>query len=233
MCSGTVAFTKTTKIKNMKYVICLFLIGFCMSLSAEISILSPTGSTDATICNGSFTVRATGTAGPFTIQISATQNSDAITLEGVEGDFLIDGMCDGSYRVRVFPDGYLSCVKEMDVFLKGSGKAIGDVTYKENALLAKLVEGELLVEVTPNPADGPVMVNVSGLPSKKQTRGKGLSVQILKGDGQVLQRFAVAESRDGVTTSFPLDLGDFSGGVYLVRVVRGDEAEGTGRVVVR
>jgi hypothetical protein len=114
MCSGTVAFTKTTKIKNMKYVICLFLIGFCMSLSAEISILSPTGSTDATICNGSFTVRATGTAGPFTIPISATQSSDAITLEGVKGDFLIDGICDGSYRLRVFSDSYISYAKEME-----------------------------------------------------------------------------------------------------------------------
>lgn len=142
-------------------------------------------------------------------------------------------MCDGSYRVRVFPDGYLSCVKEMDVFLKGSGKAIGDVTYKENALLAKLVEGELLVEVTPNPADGPVVVKVSGLPPKKRLGGKGLAVQLVGADGAVLQRFAVAESRNGVTTSFPLDLGGFSGGVYLVRVVREDEAEGTGRVVVR
>jgi hypothetical protein len=106
---------------------CLMLASF--SLVAEISILSPTGSSNATICDGSFTVRATGTAGPFTIQILTTQNSDAITLEGVEGDFLIDGMCDGSYRVRVFPDGYLSCVKEMDVFLKGSGKAIGPMTW--------------------------------------------------------------------------------------------------------
>jgi hypothetical protein len=116
--------------RNMKSYFILFCSILSLSLSAEISILSPTGSSDAMIRDGSFTVRATGTAGPFTIQISATQNSDAITLEGVEGDFLIDGMCDGSYRVRVFPDGYLSCVKEMDVFLKGSGKAIGDVTYK-------------------------------------------------------------------------------------------------------
>jgi hypothetical protein len=59
---------------------CLMLASF--SLVAEISILSPTGSSNATICDGSFTVRATGTAGPFTIQILTTQNSDAITLEG-------------------------------------------------------------------------------------------------------------------------------------------------------
>jgi hypothetical protein len=82
------------------------LIDFYTSLSPEIPILSPTGSTDATICDGSFTVRATGTAGPFTIQILATQNSDAITFEGVEGDFLIDG-------IRVFPDSYISCAEKI------------------------------------------------------------------------------------------------------------------------
>jgi hypothetical protein len=83
------------------------------TFSAEIPILSPTGSTDVTACNGSFTVRATGTAGPFIIPILATQNSDAITFEGVEGDFLIDGMCDGSYFVRVFPDSYISCAEKI------------------------------------------------------------------------------------------------------------------------
>ena len=121
---------KKNNIMRCRCILMYLLLLMCAGVKSEISILSPTGSSDAMIRDGSFTVRATGTAGPFTIQISATQNSDAITLEGVEGDFLIDGMCDGSYRVRVFPDGYLSCVKEMDVFLKGSGKAIGDVTYK-------------------------------------------------------------------------------------------------------
>jgi hypothetical protein len=99
---------------NMKSYLIITLIAYCNAIFAKISILSTTGSSSSTACNGSFTVRATGTAGPFTIPISATQSSDAITLEGVKGDFLIDGICDGSYRLRVFSDSYISYAKEME-----------------------------------------------------------------------------------------------------------------------
>jgi len=69
--------------------------------AANITISTATDPTAAGNCDGTVTVEASGTAGPFEIAIMGGSNNFSDTASGVEGQHTFSGLCEGSYTLTV------------------------------------------------------------------------------------------------------------------------------------
>jgi len=206
-----------------------FLMICSFSATAEIALIE-TSDEGASDCEASATVRATGTAGPFTILVRPAWGADSLRFEDVSGDITISGLCDKSYQVIIYATAYPQCAKSFSVNLfptviaGKAGVAAGE-TIGNN-----LKEGELLVQATPNPASEPVTVTVFSRPAEAAT-GQNLAVTLLTESGLTVERRTI--SRTGSKTTFPLEAQRFKPGVYLIRVVSDNgKEEGIGKLVI-
>lgn len=210
----------------MKYLVTALLTFVTLAVSAEMSLLE-TVKDGAKECKAHIKVRATGTAGPFTILVITDWGTDSVSYDGVEGDIVVEGLCEKLYEVQVFPEEFPSCGKTFTVDMTPSingGKSLREP-------LVKLEDGELLVEPTPNPASGSVTVTVYSGVSKEVGTPVNYEVTVLSESGKTMKQISVAKA--GEKTTFPLDVQNLSPGVYLIRVVGNDKTEdGTGRLVV-
>ncbi|WP_222935935.1 T9SS type A sorting domain-containing protein [Neolewinella lacunae] len=195
-------------------------------LAAEITVLTTQHSSSTISCNGSATVRATGTAGPFTVRLYDSVNDEEIEYTEVYGDLTIGGLCNVFYEISVFPSRFPSCSKFLAVDLVP--------TIEAKLAVEGLTEGSLLVSVSPNPANSEVEVTTTGLPLQG-AEGKGnWSVHIIDAAGKRYQHAAFSSQEKGLEKAvFPLSLGGLQKGIYFIQVTRADGATGTGRVVLQ
>lgn len=158
-------------------------------------------------------------------------------FERVDGDLTISNLCGGTYQVVIYPTAYPACEHsfwaDLQPAIFGVQGSEVDGVLTSGKSLQSLKEGELAVAVSPNPADGPVKVTISGLPTKPAAASSQYMVSFLDGNGRVQRREVVPVAAVGVTTTFPLNIGELPSGAYVVRVVRTDGAEGAVSLVVR
>ncbi|MEM9931718.1 MAG: T9SS type A sorting domain-containing protein, partial [Bacteroidota bacterium] len=195
-------------------------------------LLSTTPSDFHGVCDGTITVRATGSAGPFTIYVYDHVQDVEIERVGITGDITLTGLCNASYDVEVYPTRFPDCVKTMKAYVQPQK----GLTVRPADAVGEWPEGELRVTVSPNPAVGLVAVTVAGLPAVQEgTRSNRWSFKILDAGGQEVKAFAYTTEVEAGKRSrrFPLDLKGLRKGAYFVRVVRNDGVEGVGRVVVQ
>jgi hypothetical protein len=207
----------------------LLLTAACFTLSAEIAVLGTTHSDDPNGCNGTITVRATGTAGPFTVYMYDHVNGIEIEHTDISGDLVLDALCNASYDVVVYPTRFPSCSKSMKAFVKD--EKASKVELMEEGVT--LVSGELLVKVSPNPSTGLVEVTATGLPLAAAAKVGGWSVSILDATGKSYRQEGFPAVADKNKASFPFDLKALQKGLYFIRVIRSDGAEGTGKVLLQ
>lgn len=81
-------------------VILLYLLFLNAPLQGSIQIVGVSNPSSVSACDGSMTVEASGTAGPFTIDLSGP-NGVKVRQSGVNGQHLFTGLCDGAYAVKV------------------------------------------------------------------------------------------------------------------------------------
>jgi hypothetical protein len=212
------------------------------SLSAEIALLEVVRA-GATNCEASITVRATGTAGPFTVLV--TSGSDSLIYDQVNGDLTIGELCNTNYDIEVFPTQYPTCGKYFKVAMNTlDGGKINPAPRLERdrepataptdkqAIVLALKPNELLVEATPNPTFGPVTITVYSAPQAVIQPGEKLDVTLLSGSGAAVQRFSTP--RTGTTTAFLIPDSKLRSGTYLVQVRTGKgQKEGVCRLVVQ
>ena len=212
----------------MKYLLFSLLLCFSAGLSAEISLLDVNRDGNNQ-CLAEATVRATGTAGPFTVRV--TGGTEPLLFENVDGDLTIDGLCARFYTIEVFPTRFPTCGKTFTANMQNVIIA-GAKSKDEPSALATLADNQFLVEATPNPADGPVTVAVYQNSKEEELPAGKLEITVLTETGAALQRLSVA--RAGRKTTFTLDAARLRPGAYLIRVVASaGDAEGTGRLIVK
>lgn len=199
------------------------------SAAAEIALIE-TSAQEASECKASATVRATGTAGPFTVLVYPAWGADSLRYDDVSGDIAIPGLCDKPYNIVIYATAYPQCAKNFYVdFTPTIGTKNNLVT--DETMVSNLKQGELLVQATPNPASTPVTVTVFSLPLAESVAGDNFSVSLLSESGKVMERRTVA--RTGSKSTFPLETQRFKPGVYLIRVVSASgKEEGIGKLVI-
>lgn len=200
-------------------------------ISAEIKITSIIGSDG--YCDGSITVKATGSAGPFTVQLFGSGNL-VPTYQGVDGEITLENLCNGEYEVRVFPQRFSTCVKIIEVTLV-------DPAAKTQLGIAQQAElaDDLQLEISPNPSEGVVQLELSSKSLPPSARNEW-EVRILNPEGKVLQRLSVAPQNTGSTVGGSglwiqqtLNLSNFASGLYYLRVIRDDGVEVSGSVILQ
>lgn len=201
------------------------LLSFTLSFSAHatIAIEAVVSNDVASECEGSFTVVADGTAGPFTVRlISSVSGVPDAVYNNVKVELTIEDLCNGVYEVHVFPTRFPSCVTKLEAELK-SPKDPKALTGAEG----------LKLEVSPNPTRGEVTVFVTGPQVEGQRKPGNWTITLLDAGGLPLKDISVESSVKSNRLSVPLDLSDYPRGVYYVRVRTPDGVEETGRVVVQ
>jgi hypothetical protein len=200
-----------------------FLLALSFSASAEIGIEAIVSNETSTSCNGSFTVVANGTAGPFTILFISTVSGERdIYQSNITDSFVFDGLCNGTYNVQVYPSRFPSCVTHLEAVLEGP---------KETKALVE--NGSLKLEISPNPTRGKVVVSFTAPQVEGQTRKGNWVITVFDANGLALEETSVEATTKNTNLSLPLDLSGYPGGVYYVRVRTPAGPEETGRVVVQ
>ncbi|HOY18976.1 MAG TPA: T9SS type A sorting domain-containing protein [Haliscomenobacter sp.] len=69
------------------------------SLRAGISVKNLLEATNASSCDGGFTLEASGTAGPFNVTLTGPSNQN---LTGINGDRVFTNLCSGTYNIHVY-----------------------------------------------------------------------------------------------------------------------------------
>lgn len=93
----------------MKYFFALFFILGALTVHAEFSVVTITGTTTANDCKGSATLRFNGDAGPFNISIPET----GYALSNVEGDIVLTDLCAGNYTIIIGIAQFPGCNKSL------------------------------------------------------------------------------------------------------------------------
>jgi hypothetical protein len=81
------------------YLLLFILITGVSSLRAGILVKNLLEATNATSCDGGFTLEASGTAGPFNVTLTGPSNQN---LTGINGDRIFTNLCSGTYNIRVY-----------------------------------------------------------------------------------------------------------------------------------
>lgn len=68
-------------------------------LRAGILVKNLLEATNASSCDGGFTLEASGTAGPFNVTLTGPSNQN---LTGINGDHVFTNLCSGTYNIHVF-----------------------------------------------------------------------------------------------------------------------------------
>jgi|GEM_PF-5475845 hypothetical protein len=199
---------------------CLLFLSF--SAAAEIGITGIAPNTTSNSCNGSFTVVADGTAGPFTVRLpNPIKGEPDLVYTNVAGSVTIEALCNGSYSVEVFPSRFPTCVTKLDAELKplkepisGAGKAAA-----------------LTLEVSPNPTRGQILVTATA-PTDVVATGNW-TVTLLDANAQPLFEQSVDAASKSAQLSLPLNLSRYPKGLYFIRVRNPAGGEETGRVVLQ
>lgn len=206
----------------------LFILFLSFHLPAEIAIVQVVPSDGSQSCSGTFTVRANGTAGPFTVVVpNPTKGGPDLVYTNVTSSVVLDGFCNGTYSVRVFPNRFPSCITYLEAVLKSSkinneANSIGDKAFS--------------LDVSPNPTRGEVVISVVTSEGKRAQLPAAGSWTITVTDANgVFQQERKLEARSAKSNreSFPLDLSQYPRGVYFISVTDPFGVKETSRVVVQ
>ncbi len=209
----------------------LFAMFFSLSVSAEIDVIQMVPSYGST-CSGKFTVRANGTAGPFTVtiyrQIGAGDFSlltDEQIVNDVSSSTMFAELCNGTYLVRVAPTRFPSCITFLEAVLEDPKRL--EVEPYDKA-------GVLGLEVSPNPTRGKVTILTANEPATGALPDHGdWKITVTDANGLPLQELKQTGVAKRSQQSFPLDLGKYPRGVYFIRVVAPGGAAESRRVVLQ
>lgn len=226
----TLAVTKLFAMRFSKNILLfLFTVLFvCPATSrAEISVRNVSVSSSSKPCNGTFTVRANGTAGPFTIVVSSPIKGEPdVVFENVYTEVVLKDLCNGDYPVQVFPTRFPSCVTYLEAILED--KLPGKLGLRADKL------AHFGLEVAPNPTSGEVTVSVGGVGDiASAAEEAGWLVSVTDVNGAVLEERKVVGEVLGGEYSFALDLGQYPSGIYFVAVSLPDGRKESRRVVVQ
>lgn len=185
----------------------LFMIFLSFSASAEIDVLQVVPDY-AGICSGRFTVRANGTAGPFTVVVTnPIKGQPDIVHNNVTSSVDLEDLCNGNYQVRVFPTRFPSCVTFLEAVLE-------DLKQEEELYNDKV----LGFDVSPNPTRGEVLISIT---EEKMVASSGegeWTVTVTDANGLPLQEHNQVGTEKTSLPSFPLDLSRYPRGVYFIQV---------------
>lgn len=81
------------------YLLFFILIAGASPLRAGILVKNLLEATNASSCDGGFTLEASGTAGPFNVTLAGPTNQN---LSGVNGDHIFTSLCSGTYNIHVY-----------------------------------------------------------------------------------------------------------------------------------
>ena len=201
----------------------LFVVICSFSVGATIGIERVVSNSTFSKCEGSFTVVADGSAGPFTIRLVSSVNGvPDVVHNDIKGDLVVEDLCNGVYEVHVYPTRFPNCVTILEAELK-SPKGPKMITQNK----------ALQLDVSPNPTQGKVMVSVTIPPAEGKAVQGDCTITVLDANGLSLEESSVITSAKSSRVSVPLDLSRYPRGVYYVRVRTAAGAEETGRVVVQ
>ncbi len=207
----------------------LFTLLLSMSALAEITIVDifPSESQD---CLGGFTVRANGTAGPFTVIVTEIIGAGGFSLareilkDTTDGEVVLKELCNGNFSVTVFPTRFPGCVTHLEAVLEGDKKEL-------EPDLAKTVDFPM--EVSPNPTSGEVMITVTDQRLVESTAKSEWTITATNANGVPIQESKVLGKVAHRRHAFPFDLGNQPRGVYFVTVTHPNGVKETSRVVVQ
>ena len=213
------------------------LVLFCLigsSLSAEIEIVSYSVSPEgnANSCDGTISLNAYGNAGPFTVVFPAVGSREEIVFTDGNGFLEVPDLCRGVHTIQVYPTRFPTCTKILSVKLFGATSKTDNVAPLHQEVVAGT---DMHINVSPNPSDGRVTLDVSGGKLLSTPVSRAWSVAILGASGKVFHEQSVPQKASGSTTeqTFQLNLEHLTAGIYFVRVIRPDGLEGRARVILR
>lgn len=194
----------------MKYFFALFFILVALSVHAEFSVVTITGTTTANDCKGSATLRLNGDAGPFNISIPET----GYELSNVEGDIVLTDLCAGNYTIIIGIAQFPGCNKSLSFNIpivsnnnlglpSGGDFQLGDIDTEASIDLANVQKN---FKLFPNPSRGNISLEFQNMQQYP------IEVLIFSDQGQRLL------SQDFPTNTFDvsLNLTRLTSGLYFI-----------------
>jgi hypothetical protein len=195
------------------FTICLYCVHF-MQASIRILATTPASAT----CEGSISIEASGTAGPFRLHISNGSGYDLSKAMSGSTE-TITGLCAGQYTVEVI--NTFGCAKALSAQVSSASGSL-DLVPQRAARSTALALGTLQARAYPNPfsTDFQVELDWDG------SRGEPIHLEVLNALGQLVhsQRLEAARGRN----RFRVELRDPASRGLLQVVLRDEQ----GRQVV-
>lgn len=222
----------------MKSLIILILTCIPVLLSGAISILEVQSSSQIS-CTGKIIVRATGSAGPFTILVpNGDQFGNDRYVQLVNGDFSIDNLCAETFSLEVYPSRFPNCktilkanVKTGTILLNGGG---GPKALVVNST-EKIGDDTFQLIAYPNPTSGITSIEVQqkDLLPVNQLAGKW-ELFIYDTSGKIFRKFkdVVLRSRDDRFLKAQIDLSPLPNGSFILQL-KNNEVSVSTKVVLQ